>query len=137
MRHRAFEYLSGLPGFALYFALGMLLLGLFIVIYLRITPHRELTLIREGNVAAAASLGGAVIGFVLPLTSAIEHSVSLEDMLLWAGVALVVQLLAFVIVRMMVPAISANVQQGQTASGVFLGAMAISLGLINAACMTW
>lgn len=137
MRHRAFEYLFGLPAFALYFALGLALLALFIVIYLRITPYRELALIRDGNVAAAASLGGAVIGFVLPLTSAIEHSVSLEDMLLWSAVALVVQLIAFMIVRLLVPAISANVQQGQTASGVFLGAMAISLGMINAACMTW
>ena len=46
-------------------------------------------------------------------------------------------LIAFVVARAMVPAISKNVEEGQVASGVFLGAIAIALGLLNAACMTY
>ena len=138
MRHHALlGYLTGLPLFAAYFGLGLLLLGAFVLIYLRITPYREISLIRSGNVAAAASLGGAIIGFVLPVASSIENSVSLIDMLLWSVISLVVQLLAFVIARAVVPAISKNVEDGQLASGVFLGAVAIALGLLNAACMTY
>jgi putative membrane protein len=138
MRHHALlGYLTGLPLFAAYFGLGLLLLGLFVFIYIRITPYREIALIRAGNVAAAASLGGSIIGFVLPVASSIENSVSLIDMLLWSVVSLVVQLLAFLIARAMVPAISKNVEEGQLASGVFLGAIAIALGLLNAACMTY
>lgn len=138
MRHHALlGYLTGLPLFAAYFCLGLVLLGAFVFIYLRITPYREIALIRSGNVAAAASLGGGIIGFVLPVASSIENSVSLIDMLLWALVSLVVQLLAYVIARALVPAISKNVQEGQLASGVFLGAIAVALGLLNAACMTY
>lgn len=138
MRHHALlGYLSGLPLFAAYFLLGIALLALFVAVYVRITPYREIALIRTGNVAAAASLGGAMIGFVLPVASSIENSVSLVDMLLWSLVALVVQLIAFVIARAMVPAISKNVEEGQVASGVFLGAIGIALGLLNAACMTY
>jgi putative membrane protein len=138
MRHHALlGYLTGLPLFAAYFGLGLLLLGLFVFIYIRITPYREIALIRAGNAAAAASLGGSIIGFVLPVASSIENSVSLIDMLLWSVVSLVVQLLAFLIARAMVPAISKNVEEGQLASGVFLGAIAIALGLLNAACMTY
>ena len=138
MRHHALlGYLTGLPLFAAYFGLGLLLLGLFVFIYIRITPYREIALIRAGNAAAAASLGGSIIGFVLPVASSIENSVSLIDMLLWSDVSLVVQLLAFLIARAMVPAISKNVEEGQLASGVFLGAIAIALGLLNAACMTY
>lgn len=138
MRHHALlGYLNGLPLFAAYFGLGLLLLGVFVFVYVRITPYREIALIRSGNSAAAASLGGAVIGFVLPVASSIENSVSLLDMLLWALVSLVVQLLAFVIARALIPAISKNVAEGQLASGVFLGAVAIALGLLNAACMTY
>lgn len=138
MRHHALlGYLTGLPLFAAYFGLGLLLLALFVFVYIRITPYREIALIRAGNVAAAASLGGSIIGFVLPVASSIENSVSLIDMLLWSLVALVVQLIAFVIARAMVPAISKNVEEGQVASGVFLGAIAIALGLLNAACMTY
>jgi len=138
MRHHALlGYLSGLPLFAAYFALGLVLLGAFVLIYLRITPYREISLIRSGNSAAAASLGGSIIGFVLPVASSIENSVSLGDMLVWSVVSLIVQLLAFLIARAVIPTISKNVEEGQLASGVFLGAVAIALGLLNAACMTY
>jgi putative membrane protein len=138
MRHHALlGYLTGLPLFAAYFGLGLLLLAAFLFIYLRITPYREISLIRSGNAAAAASLGGATIGFVLPVASSIENSVSLGDMLVWAVISLVVQLIAFLLVRAVIPAITKNVEEGQLASGVFLGAVAIALGLLNAACMTY
>ena len=138
MRHPPLlGYLSGLPLFGAYFGLGLLLMAVFVLIYVRITPYHEIALIRSGNTAAAASLGGSIIGFVLPVASSIENSVSLVDMLVWAVVSLVVQLIAFAIVLGMIPAISKNVEQGQVASGVFLGAVAIALGLLNAACMTY
>jgi len=137
MQDTALAYLAGLPSFAIYFASGTALLALFIAIYVHVTAHRELRLIREGNSAAAASLGGAVIGFVLPLASSIENSVAFLDMLLWAAVALIVQTLGYLVVRALVPQISADIAAGKTASGVFLGAMAIALGLLNAACMTY
>jgi len=138
MRHHALlGYLTGLPLFAAYFGLALLLLGAFVFIYVRVTPYQEIKLIRAGNVAAAASLGGAIIGFVLPVTSSIENSVSLVDMLLWSVVSLLVQLIGFVVVRALIPDLSKKVEQGQLASGVLLGAVAIALGLLNAACMTY
>ncbi len=137
MSESALQYLSGLPAFGAYFALALVLLALFVLVYVAITPYRELALIREGNVAAAASLGGALIGFAIPVASAIEHSVSLADMLIWALVALVAQLIAYLVARLLVPAIASNIEHGQVASGVFLGAIAIAIGLLNAAAMTY
>lgn len=136
-RTRALDYLSGLPAFAAYFALAVLLAIVFVAIYVRITPHPEIKLIREGNVAAAASLGGALIGFAIPLASAIENSVSLLDMLIWSAVALVVQLIGFALARLAVRDISAQIADGKLAAGVFLGAVAIAIGLLNAASMTY
>ena len=67
MRHHALlGYLTGLPLFGAYFGLSLLLLAAFLLIYLRITPYHEIALIRAGNTAAATSLGGAIVGFVLP-----------------------------------------------------------------------
>jgi len=43
----------------------LVLLGAFLAVYLAVTPYNELTLIREGNAAAAISLGGAITGYVL------------------------------------------------------------------------
>jgi putative membrane protein len=137
MNINAIESLAGLPPFAAYFALGLVLVGVFLSIYLWMTPYPEIKLIREGNAAASASLGGAVVGFVLPLASAVENSVSLIDMLIWALVALLVQLLAYFVVHRLLPHLPRDVADGKVASGVFLAAIAISFGLLNAACMSY
>jgi putative membrane protein len=137
MLERALTYLGGLPAFAAYFASAVILLALFVAIYVKTTPYPELTLIREGNVAAAISLSGAMIGFVLPVASSIEHSVSLLDMLLWSVVALVVQLIAYALVRLVLPHLAQKIGQGDIASGVFLAGTSITLGLLNAAAMTY
>ena len=97
------ESLAGLPAFFLYFALSLSLLAVFLAVYLAITPYRELTLIREGNAAAAISLAGAIIGFVLPLARAVTQSVSALDLVAWGGVALVVQVVVFFLVGKLVP----------------------------------
>jgi len=137
MRNTAFETLAGLPYFAAFFGVSLLLLTICLALYVFITPYPEIKLIREGNAAAAASLGGAIIGFALPLASVVVNSVSLLDMLLWSAVALFVQLVAFAGVRLMVPAIGRHVSEGQVSSGIFLGAVAIALGILNAASMTY
>jgi putative membrane protein len=137
MRTTALETLAGLPYFAAFFGLSLLLLAGCLALYVAITPYPEIRLIREGNVAAAISLGGAIIGFALPLASVVVNSVSLLDMLLWSAVALLVQLVAFAGVRLMVPAISRNVREGQVSSAIVLGSLAVALGILNAASMTY
>jgi putative membrane protein len=137
MKIAAIESLAGLPAFAAYFAAALVLLGAFVVVYLWMTPYPEIKLIRDGNTAASASLSGAIIGFVLPLASAIENSVSLGDMLIWSLIALLVQLLAYFLVHRLLPHLPRDVADGKLASGVFLGATAISFGLLSAACMSY
>ncbi len=58
MRNTAFETLAGLPYFAAFFGVSLLLLTVCLALYVLITPYPEIKLIREGNAAAAASLGG-------------------------------------------------------------------------------
>ena len=55
--------------------------------------------------------------------------------LLWAGIALVVQLLAYVLVRLLIPSLAKDISEGQVAQGVFLGALSLAIGILNAACM--
>ncbi|MES2626876.1 MAG: DUF350 domain-containing protein [Pseudomonadota bacterium] len=129
--------LGGLPAFLLYFASGIILLLLFVAIYTKITPHDELALIRANNTAAALALGGAIIGFALPMASAISHSVTLLDCVLWGLVALIIQALTFVVLRMMVSELPKRITNGEMAPAIFTAATAIAVGLINAACMTY
>ena len=48
---------------------SILMLLIFGTVYLKITPVRELKLIKNGNLACALSFGGALVGFCLPLAS--------------------------------------------------------------------
>jgi|SRR5687767_6628714 len=129
--------LSGFDDFLLYFGLSILFVALYLAVYVRITPYREIALIREGNAAAAASLSGSLLGFVLPLASAVLNSVNPWDMALWAAIALVVQLTAYFVVRALLPDIGRHIFEGRVASGVFLGATSLAAGILNAASMTY
>ena len=131
------QSLAGLPSFLLYFAAAAGLLLLFVTAYIFITPYHEIALIREGNAAAAASLGGAILGFVLPLASAIAHSVGLLDMAVWGLVALFIQLLVYGVARLLLPGLARDIPAGRVASGVLVGALALAIGILNAACMTY
>lgn len=129
--------LSGFDDFLLYFGLSIAFVAIFSVVYVWVTPYSEIQLIREGNAAAAASLSGTLVGYTLPLASAVIHSVNPWDMMLWAAIALAVQILVFVAVRLMVRDIARLINEGKVATGVFLGALSLAAGILNAACMTY
>jgi len=133
MSSAALESLAGLPYFIAYFGLSLVLLAAALALYTAVAPHAEPRLIAEGNAAASAALAGVLVGFALPLASAVAHSASLLDMLLWAAVALVAQLLAYCAIRLAVSGIVRRMRDGQVASGVFLGSLAVAVGILNAA----
>jgi len=128
---------GGVDDFLVYFASALVLVAVFLSVYVWFTPYREFALIRQGNVAAALSLSGALLGFVVPLASAIAHSVAWWDMLLWGAVALVVQLLSYFAVRMLVPTLARDISEGKVAQGVLLGTISLAIGILNAASMTY
>ncbi|MBC3880445.1 DUF350 domain-containing protein [Undibacterium sp. LX40W] len=128
---------EGLIAFASHFASSLAFLFLFIAVYIRITPYKEIALIREGNTAAAASLSGAVLGYCVALASSVAHSIDLLDMLVWGSIALFVQLLAFFATRLMLPDLMKDVPQNKLASGIFLGAISLGMGILNAACQSY
>lgn len=129
--------IRGLDDFLLYLLTALALLAVFMWIYVHTTPYREIQLIRSGNVAAAWSLSGAVLGFVIPLASAITHSVAFVDMLLWGAIALVIQLAAFAVARLLLPNLANDIPAGQVAPGIFVGALSLGVGILNAACMSY
>jgi putative membrane protein len=117
-------------------ATAVVLTLVYLAIYMWVTPHDEIKLIRDNNLAASLALAGSLIGFSLPLASAIAHSDALLDCAMWGLIAMVVQIAIFYLVRLPVPKISERIEKGETASGLWLGAASLTGGLLNAACMT-
>lgn len=137
MGREVFDSFAGFDDFLVYLGVSLAYLAAFVVIYIRITPYREMQLIREGNMAASFSLSGAILGFIVPLASAIQHSVSLIDMAIWGLIAMGVQILAFVVVKLCIPSITRDIPEGKGAPGFFLGTLSLGVGLLNAACMSF
>jgi len=129
-------YLGGLPAFLAYFCTAVVMLGAFGAIYSQITPHHEFRLIRKGCSAAIPAFLGALIGYVLPLTAAMRSSVNLTDFLIWAVVAAVVQMMAYLMARLIMPDVSRRITDNDLSAGSLLGGMALAFGLINSAAMT-
>ena len=132
-----FEYFTEtLPHFLAYFGAAVALAVLFLALYVTITPHKEIALIREGNTAAAVQLTGTFLGFAVPVAVVIGNSVSIPDMLLWGAVAAIVQLAVFfVIARLLFRGIEQRITQQCLASGIFIGGVALGVGVLQAACM--
>ncbi len=121
--------------FLCYFGVSILLFAAFLAAHTLVTHIHEWDLIRAGNTAAALSLGGAMIGFALPLASAVNHSAGLADMVVTAVVASAVQLLCFVAMRLLRRDASAALVRGDMAEGILLAAVSVVLGMLNAACL--
>jgi putative membrane protein len=131
------ESLADLPYFVAIFGIVLLLLALGLAAYVALVARRDMRLMAEGNVAVAAAMTGAFVGFALPLASAVSRSEALLDLLAWSGVGLLAQLLVVTLLRLMLSSVVGRMREGQVASGVLLGAIAVSVGILNAACMTY
>jgi putative membrane protein len=129
--------LATLPAFLAYFAGALALTAAFLWVYMRVTPWDELRLIGAGNPAAAISLAGALLGFVMPLASVIAHAANWLDMVVWGIVALAVQSLVCVVARITVPGLALAIETGKVPVATALAAASLAVGLLNAACITW
>jgi len=131
------DLLAGANGFFLHFAAAIILTSLFARIYIWITPYDEFKLIREGKIAPALTFSAALQGFVLALAGAISNSVSFVDMLLWACVALFVQVLVFAGLRFAFVDLRRRIADDELAPAIVLAGFSLAAGLLNAACMSY
>ncbi|HIM24464.1 MAG TPA: DUF350 domain-containing protein [Rhodospirillales bacterium] len=129
-------FLANLSEFLLFFVAAAALTLIFVVLYTRVTRHNELALIKKNSTAAALAFSGSLIGFALPLASTMINSVTVVEMVLWGLVALIVQVLVYLVIRLPMPRISERIEADEVAAGIWLGSCSIVAGILNAAAMT-
>ncbi len=130
------DFLEALLAFLAHLVLAIVLTAIFLMAYVRTTPHSEHELIRKGNVAAALGLIGALVGFAIVLSRAIVVSHGIGETLVWGLIGLVVQVVGHLALSRYVPRLYAAIEEGDLAAGVMKAGVAIALGLLNAASMT-
>jgi putative membrane protein len=129
------QSLAGLPAFLVYFCTAIVAVVVYLFVYTRITPHDEFKLIRDNDPAAAVALGLSLLGFTLPVVSAIAHSSNIVDCLIWSLIALTVQVVVYYVIKIPVPNLSAKIAAGELAPAIWLGLSSLAAGALNAACM--
>lgn len=86
---------AGLPWLIFYLIIVTIIYLAGIIIYVKLTPHKELALVQEGNMAAAISFSALVIGLALPLAACLVNKFGLIDVAIWGTVSLFLQLFLF------------------------------------------
>lgn len=129
------EYLGAMQAFLQWLALSLGFTGVFVGLYVWITPQHELTLIREGNVSASVCVGGTLLGYVLPLASAMVHGANLLDFTIWAFIAMLVQLAVYLVLRLTFRRLTLSILEDRVSVAVLLACISLATGILNAAAM--
>lgn len=119
-----------------YFGVALLLLIVFIFLYLRITPVAELKLIKQGNLACAVSMSGAMIGFCITLISSMLQSVNLISFIIWGVAAMIVQILVYFIATLLIPKANFELANNNIAVGALFFGLSVAIGILNAAALS-
>lgn len=127
--------MDNLISFITHFAVVVAMLVIFAGLWLWATPFDDIGLIRQGNAAAAISFAGALVGFAIPVAGVVRASASLWEVLPWSAIALVAQLLGLWAVTRIMHGLVKPIEKGETAAGIFVAGVAITIGILNAACM--
>ena len=130
------SFLSGIPFLLTHFGVTIVMLVVGVFIYIKITSHDEMALIRDGNNAAAVSLSGAILGLAIPLAFCMANSVNVYDIVIWGLVTLVIQLVTFWIIDLWLRDLSRKIEDGQVGTAILLASVKLAVASINAAAIS-
>jgi putative membrane protein len=126
-------FASGFPVTLLHVAVSVAMLMAAAAVYILLTPHHEIRLVRQGNVAAALDVGGVLVGLAIPLAYSMKASTNLTDLALWGVAIVAVQLLVFRLVDLVLHGLPRRIQEGEMAAAVMLVGAKLGTAIIVAA----
>ncbi|NQE62059.1 DUF350 domain-containing protein [Caulobacter sp. RHG1] len=128
-------FATGFPVTLLHASVTLVMLILGTALYALMTPHKEITLIREGNSAAALSLGGVMVGLAIPLSVSLKASTSVIEIAIWGAATIAVQLLVFRVTDMVLKGLPERIQEGEISAAALLVGAKLATALILAAAV--
>lgn len=123
-------FVAGFPDFIMQLGAALALFIISIIIYVLMTPHKELDLIRAGNPSASLAFAGVVIGLAIPLGACLANAFGLFDLVIWGAVTLLIQLIAFRVTDMFLHHLPRRIAEGDVAAAIFLLSMKIGLAIV-------
>ena len=128
-------FATGFPVTLMHAGVTLFMLIIGATLYAMLTPHREIKLIREGNSAAALSLGGVMVGLAIPLAISLTASTSVIEIVIWGAATIAVQLLVFRVTDMVLQGLPERIHEGEVAAAALLVGAKLATALILAAAV--
>jgi putative membrane protein len=120
----------------LHFLVTVTMLAVGVVIYLWMTPYPELQLIRNGNIAAAISLGAAILSLAIPLAFSMSVSVSVVDIIAWGLVTLAILLIVYRGIDFLMKDLPKRIEDGEMGPALLLASVKLGVAAITAAAVS-
>jgi putative membrane protein len=128
--------LIGFPVLIVHLGLTTALFLVGLGIYWKVTPFREIELLRGGNIAAAMILSGQMLSLAIPLSAMMVNSVSAPDIVLWGVVCLMLQFIAIACLHRLLPGMDQRFERGEIAPALVFTTTQVVVGLLTAAAVS-
>lgn len=129
-------FATGFPIVLAHVGVTLLMLMLGATLYALLTPWKEISLIRNGNSAAAVAFGGVLAGLAIPLAASLSASSSTMEIVIWGAATVVMQLLAFRLTDMILAGLPDRIREGEISAAVLLVSAKLAVALVLAAAVT-
>lgn len=134
--------LANLPNYVLFFGAGLLVWGVGLFLYERITPIREFHEIRNGNIAVAINFLAVAIALALPIQSVGHSTMKAGELVLWGGIGIVCQVVLHLIIRTFWKTTYGRLtargdDKPCIASALMLSSFSLVVGMLNAAALSF
>lgn len=123
---------SGFPYLIFYLVTITVIYILGLIIYMKLTPHKELELVQNGNMAAAIHFSALVISLALPLAACLVNKFSLYDVAIWGTFSLFLQLFLFRLMDGIFKGMPERIENNEAAPALVLAAFKFSGSIILA-----
>ena len=130
------SFATGLPFLILHLFVTLVMLVGGVVLYTLTTPHKDFALVKDGNLAAAISLSGAILGLAIPLAFCMASSVSVAEIIIWGILAVAIQIVVFRLSDLLLKDLSTRIEEGELAPSILLAGIKLSVAAINAAAIS-
>ena len=125
-------FATGFPLTLLHGGITVVLLVVGAGLYALLTPYRDIQLIREGNTAAAISLGSVLVGLAIPLSVSLAASSGEVELALWGVAIIAVQLFVFRFTDWVLQGLPRRIQAGEVSAAIFLACVKLATAVVLA-----
>jgi len=123
---------NGFPYLIFYLVVVTAIYLIGLVIYTRLTPHKELQLVQDGNMAAAIHFSSLIISLALPLSACLINRFSLFDVAIWGTMSVFLQLFLFRLTDAIFEGMPERIENNETAPALVLAAFKVAGSIILA-----